>query len=333
MLRTQVAFMKAKLVDLQSKWARQLPDGRTLAAAQLSARRKRENDRVKTTRSQLQELFQQQQLMQASLQSAICRAPLQSIGMEILTELHFNTRLGREPDDRGALLKAHYARATATLSPIVDKFTQAALDRRQAQTSSKKPVLPVSQIDITGGKDCTLVSSVFVSEIPHNSLEDVYAGALAYFDAIPTSLKRHLNMEATRTRVNSVDEPAAYWRMCLNDGVGWPATVNHVVCAELTPSHGLVHVDAVTDDPLYPSSPTEFSLCGLKLTPRCDPATGRTVSVTLRRVVLYCYNMLPADPAVRANLEVVRPVLNGDLITASVCSYIQEVLQQRSPQQ
>lgn len=101
------------------------------------------------------------------------------------------------------------------------------------------------------------------------------------------------------------------------------------MCASLTPSLGVVHVDAITDDALYPTCRSAFDICGLTLTPRKDPTTGRTVSVTLRWVVLFRYNLLPDHPVLRKSLEVVRPILNGDLITASVCSYIQELLQQR----
>lgn len=50
---------------------------------------------------------------------------------------------------------------------------------------------------------------------------------------------------------------------------------------------------------------------------------GKFTSVTLWWAAVYRYNLLPNDPALKADLEIV-PILNGDLITASVCSYLQE---------
>ncbi|KAG1694037.1 hypothetical protein DVH05_022054 [Phytophthora capsici] len=334
LLRSQVAEMEEELRQLNEKWAAQLPDRRTLAIAQHSAREKHGAIQTETAHNELQQMLLQQQLLFATLQSAVLRAPLHSSGQTMFEALHFDTHLGRDIAEREKLLLAHNDRSLATLPSIVNRFTQMAVDAVMAAQDehNAKPVLPLSQIDITGCKDCTLISSVFVSEIPHMSLEEVYAAVLAYFDGIPTSMKRHFNVNAKRVRLNSIDSPVVYRRSTFN-GAALPATVNNVVCSELTPTHGMVHIDAITDDPLHPinrSSPSQYGICGLTITPRKDPVTGRTVSVTLRWVVVYHYNMLPDDPAIKEDLEVIRPILNGDLLTATVCGYIQEQ-QQRSP--
>ncbi|GMF43437.1 unnamed protein product [Phytophthora fragariaefolia] len=335
MLRSQVASMESELHGLEAKWSRELPDERALVTAHHSARNKREVALSESARVELEEIVLQQQLMFATLQAAIFRAPLHSSGEDMHKALHFNTRLGTDPKERNSVLEAHNKRSLSTVPSIMNHLTQMGVDKvlaLQEQSISNKSVLPLSQIDITGCKNYTLVSSVFMSEIPHNSLEDVYAAALAYHDSIPTIMKRHFGVDATRVRLNGDDSPAAYWRLSL-DGAGLPATVNHVLCSELTPSHAMVHMDAVLDDPLYPTaraSPLEFGISGLTLTPRKDSATDKTIAVTLRWVVLYRYNLLPDVPALKKDLEIIRPILNGDLITASVCSYIKEI-QQRSP--
>eukprot|EP00644_Phytophthora_capsici_P012329 jgi/Phyca11/119423/e_gw1.38.113.1 len=334
LLREQVASMEDELQGLQAKWTQQLPDEQVLATAQRTAHKKREVAVTEAAHIELQEMLLQQQLMFATLQAAIFRAPLHSNGLDIFKTLHFDTRFGTEPEDRANTLVAHNERSLATVPSMMKRFTQLAVDkvhkRLQEDESSGKPVLPISRIDITGCKDYTLVSSVFISEIPHNSVEDVYAAVLAYHDSIPAIMKRHFGVNATRTRLNGVDAPAAYWRLNL-DGAGLPATVNHVLCSELTSSHGMIHMDAVVDDPLYPvsqHSPLEFGISGLTMTPRKEPLTGRTVAVTLRWVVLYRYKLFPDDPALRKDLEIIRPILNGDLITASICSYIRELQHQ-----
>ncbi|CAI5743943.1 unnamed protein product [Peronospora destructor] len=326
--------MEEELRELQSKWHKHLPDERILATAQHSARKKRAVAQAQATSMELQEMILQQQLMFATLQTAIFRAPLHSCGQDILNSLHFKTQFGRDTVERSKTLIAHNERSRATVPSMMKRFTTMAVNKvlalQDKESPANRPLLPISQIDVTGCKDYTLVSSVFMSEIPHNSLENVYAAALAYHDAIPTIMKRHFGFNIEVTRLNSIDEPAAYWLLTL-DGGGIPATVKHILCSELTPSHGMIHLDAVVDDPLHPiyqTSKLEFGISGLTLTPRKD-RTGKTVAVTLRWIVLYRYKLLPDDPALRKELALNRPILNGDLIIASVCTYLQQLKQRQ----
>ncbi|ETI33605.1 hypothetical protein L914_18952 [Phytophthora nicotianae] len=329
MLRAQVASMEEELQGLQSKWVSQIPDERTLATAHRSAREKHAANQSEKMHTELLHLLRQQQLLFATLQTAVLHAPLNSSGEEMFEALHFDTQLGRETEEREKMLTAHNERSLATLPSIVKKFSEMAIQKvldKQSKGATESSVMPLSQIEITGCKDCTLISSVFISEIPHTSLEEVYAAVLAYFDAIPVSMKKHFGVEAKRTRLNKAESPVVYRRSTFN-GSGVPATVNNIVCSELTASHGMVHIDAVTEDPLHPVSEaasSQYGICGLTITPRKEPVTGKTLAVTLRWVVVYRYNMLPCDPSIKEDLEIIRPILNGDLITASVCSYIQQ---------
>ncbi|GMF41543.1 unnamed protein product [Phytophthora fragariaefolia] len=328
MLRSQVASMEEELQGLQSKWSEQLPRKQTLAAAVRSAREKHETNQSEKAHKELQQLLQRQQLLYAALQTALLHAPLNSSGNEMFEALHFDTQLGRDTQQREKMLAAHNERSLTTLPSIVDRFSQLAINKAHDKrgNATDKSVMPLSQINITGGIDYTLVSSVFVSEIPHTSLEEVYAAVLAYFDAIPASMKRHFGVKASRTRLNSSDSAVVYRRSIFN-GSGVPATVNNIMCTELTASDGMVHIDAVADDPLHPvpqSASSQYGICGLTITPRKELVTGKTLSITLRWVVVYRYSMLPHDPAIRGDLDIIRPILNGDMLTAAVCSYIKE---------
>ncbi|CAI5728660.1 unnamed protein product [Hyaloperonospora brassicae] len=337
LLRAQVTSMETELHKLQLKWVRDLPDAHLLATAQHSACKKRAVAQTQATQHELQDVLLQEQLVFAALQAAISRAPLHSRGPELLQALHFGTRFGRDAGERRRTLAAHNERSLATIPSIVRRFAQMTLDkvgasRDDTDAAATGPVLPISRMDITGCKDCTLVSSVFVSEIPHDSLEDVYAAAVAYYDSIPTMMKRHFGVEATRTRLNSADAPAEYWQLDLR-GVGLPSSVNHILCSDLTSSHGVIHMDAVIDDPLYPASRAndlEFGVSGLTLTPRRELGTNQVVAITLRWIILYRYKLLANDPALRKDLEYQRPILNGDLVTASVCSYLQQLPHRRA---
>ncbi|OWY96325.1 hypothetical protein PHMEG_00033433 [Phytophthora megakarya] len=322
-LKSQVASMEEELLDLESKWTNQLPDKDTLTIAQHSAREKHEAIQTETMQNELQGILLQQQLMFATLQSALLQAPLHSSGEDILKALHFETHLGRDAEEREKTLMIHHGQSLATLPSIVDKFSQIAIDRfiQNRKDDIDKPVTPLSQIDITGCKDFSLISSVFISEIPHTSLEEVYKAILRYFDDIPTWMKRHFGVDAKRKRLNSADSLVNYWRLNL-DGSGTSATVNHALCSQLTKSYGMFHIDAITNDPLYPVSTSgliQYGLNGIKITPRKEALT-----VTLKWLVVYRYNLLPDDPIIRGELENVRPILNGDLITSVVCGYLQE---------
>lgn len=228
------------------------------------------------------------------------------------------------------MLIEHNRRSLATVPSIVEKFSQLTIDKKMKKAGDIS-MMPLSHIDISGCEDCTLVSSVFISEIPHTSLEVVYASVLAYFGSIAATLKRHLGVDTTTQLLNSAESPVHYLRSSFKRPQGsW--TENYVLCSDLTPAHGMVHIDAVTDDPLCPVSASaswQYSICGLTVTPRKHKLTGRTLSVTLRWVVVYRYETMPNDPAIQADLEIIRPILNGDLITASVCNYIQELQEGR----
>ncbi|RLN14932.1 hypothetical protein BBJ28_00000896 [Nothophytophthora sp. Chile5] len=334
LLRSQVASMEDELRALRSKWTEHIPDQRLLATAQQTAREKHGALQVETAHSELQQMLLQQQLLFATLQSAVLRAPLHSGGQEMFKALHFDTHLGTDSAEREKLLLAHNERSLGSIPSIVSHFSQMAIDKVKTlqEIDADKPVMPLSQIDITGCVDGTLISSVFISEIPHASLEEVYAAVLAYFDGLPVSMKRHFGVDAKRMRLNSADSPVIYRRSTFV-GTGLPATINNVVSSELTNSHGMVHIDSITNDALHPvtsTGPSQFGICGLTITPRKDALTGRAASVTLRWVVVYRYNVLPDDPAIKSELEIIRPILNGDLITATVCEYIQEQQQSSS---
>ncbi|KAI9918164.1 hypothetical protein PsorP6_013390 [Peronosclerospora sorghi] len=299
--------MEAELRDLNRKWAAQLLNQRTLTIAQRSAKGKHGVHQTEMAHA------------------AVLRAPLYSNGQDMFEALHFNTHLWQDDEEREKQLLAHKERSVATLPSIVNNFTQMTRLWRP-KTRTVRNLCYRSRKLISQDAKIALISSIFISEIPHTSLEDLDAAAMAYFDEIPTSMKRHFNVHADRVRLNHVDSSVLYRRSTFK-GAGLPATVNNVVCSVLTPSHGVVHFDAIMDDPLHPinlSSPSQFGVCGMTVTPRKDTVTGQTVSGTLRWIVVYHCNLQPDDPALRDDLEIIRLILNGDLLTATICGYIQE---------
>ncbi|GMF26845.1 unnamed protein product [Phytophthora lilii] len=275
-LRAQVASLEEKLGDLQSKWRDEVQDDLTLASAKNSIVEKHARAQTEDVHTGLEHLLEQQQFLFATLQTAISRAPLSSSGNEIYEALHFNTQLGLNPIEREKALLQHCQQSLSTLPSIVDKLVQMTVDKfKEYQEADDEeelnfPLEPFSWIDITGCEGYTLVSSTFISEIPSTSLNEVYAAVLAYLESIPSLMKRHFGIEARRTRLNSEESPVNYRQSTFN-GVGLRSTVNNIMCSELTLSHGMVHVDAITDDPLHPidaANSLKYSICALTITPR-----------------------------------------------------------------
>lgn len=330
-MRAQVTATEYELRCLQSKWAKHIPDARTRVMAQRCALEKYAAKQSNEEHRELKELYQKHQFLLASLQTAVLRNTLQSSGSDILKELHFDAARPR-PKQRKRMLIEHNRRSSATVPSIVEKFSQMAIDAKQKETG--KAMLPLSQISVTGCADCTLVSSVFVSEIPHPSLEEVFAAARSYFETFPAMIKHHFGAEASVETLDRVNAPVTYARLNYDGATNrqLPASVNHVGCFELTPNYGMIFMDAITEDALYPVPSTnalQYGMCALTVTPLRDPSIGKTVSVRLRWVVLYRYKLSPSDPALKNDLETNRPIFNGDLITSAICSYLQGQQSQR----
>lgn len=78
----------------------------------------------------------------------------------------------------------------------MNHLTEVAIKKEIAERGELRT--PLSQLEITGCADCTLVSGVFMSEVPHTSMEVVFAGVLAFFDSIPKWMKCHFGVDATQ---------------------------------------------------------------------------------------------------------------------------------------
>lgn len=183
--------MEDQLRGLKTRWEAQLPEPRTLASARRAAVEKRASQLTDRAHDALEDALAQQQLAFAALQSLVLNAPLHSHGREMFDALHFNTAMGADPDDRARQLRAHFARSVAAVPAAVARFTRLEL-------ADKPSLVPQSKVSVMGGADHTLVSSVFVSEIPCRSLERVFDAARAYFNGLPSAVKRHLGTDMDR---------------------------------------------------------------------------------------------------------------------------------------
>lgn len=191
LLRSQVAAMEEQLRGLTAAWEAQLPEPRTLVAAQGAAQEKRASQRTDGAHAALEDALAQQQLAFAALQSLVLNAPLHSHGRELFAALHLSTTVGADAGDRVRQLHAHFDRAVAAIPAVVARFSRLEL-------AGKPSLVPQSKVSVTGGADHTLVSSVFVSEIPSRSLRLVFDAARGYFNGLPSAVKRHLGTDMDR---------------------------------------------------------------------------------------------------------------------------------------
>lgn len=188
--------MDGELRALKEQWEAAQPDARALAAARRAAVEKRAGALTDAAHAALADALAKQQLAFAALQSLVLNAPLHSRGRELFDALHFATALGEDTADRGRQLRAHFERSVAAVPHVVGRFTRLELDGRAAAAADAGT--PRNRVSVTGGADHTLVSSVFVSEIPCPSLERVFGGVLAYFNGLPSAVKRHLGTAMDR---------------------------------------------------------------------------------------------------------------------------------------
>ncbi|EGZ12079.1 hypothetical protein PHYSODRAFT_336546 [Phytophthora sojae] len=84
MMRALVAAMECELHCLQSKWTQQVPDACTRDTAQRCSLEKYAAKQSDKVHQELQEMFQQQQFLLVSLQTAVLRNSLHSNGRDIL---------------------------------------------------------------------------------------------------------------------------------------------------------------------------------------------------------------------------------------------------------
>lgn len=185
--------MEEHLRALRSQWTATLPDSTTRAAARQAAGEKRLALLHERDHDALEATLRQQQLAFAALQSAVRRAPLFSRGQEIYDALHLDTSLGRDPLERAEQLQQHFERSMASVPSHVERLSTLELSDKAESKST-----PQSKVSITGGENYTLVSSVFMAEIPHPSLDLVFAATRAYLQGLPSAVKRHVGANMDR---------------------------------------------------------------------------------------------------------------------------------------
>lgn len=313
--------MEDHLQQLEHQWNSTLPNLDQLTMACVAAKEKWTTSQAELVNAELKDQLTQQQFIFASLQSAILQAPLQAQCREMFDTIHLKTRLSQEDDERVAQLQAHCDRGVATVPETVQRFT--------GHVASSPT--PFSQTSITGGAAHTFISNVFVLEIPHTSLQEVFHATLGYYAMLPKEMQRCVATKMEVEPLNLLSKLRQYAKVRFTNEL-FATTVNTTFVAKLHEDAAIIHSDGIVCDPLHPlPSDEQVSRIGVNaitLTPITDPATGRIHKVVLRRVLVYRYNLLPHHPAVQKDMKLNQCVINGDLLTAMMC----ENLQQQKPE-
>jgi hypothetical protein len=181
-LRKEVANMENHLQQLETKWVEAIPEETVLASACQAAKEKWMTSLVEQDNAELRDQLTQQQFIFASLQSTILQAPLQAQCREMWDAIHLKTRLSADADERVRQLQAHCDAGIALTPEVVEQFTN---------HIASSPT-PYSQTNITGGASHTFVSNVFVMELPHTSLLEVFQATLGYYAQLHKEMQRCL---------------------------------------------------------------------------------------------------------------------------------------------
>ncbi|GLE11849.1 hypothetical protein PINS_up024593 [Pythium insidiosum] len=306
-LRQEVASMEERLASLESQWMQTIPDENRSR----SGRRCRWN----AVNAKLRDQLTQQQFVFASLQSAILQAPLQSRCQEMWDAVHLDTVLRDEQTDRRVeQLQTHLRKGLELVPGAIERFTSHV-------TSSPSPY---SQVDVTGGADCTTVGSVVVLEFPQVTLIELFKAVLTYYATMPDELQHYT---ATETDLlNSLGNLSQYARVRFTSEV-FPTTVNTAFTAAIVDGIAVFHSDTIDQDAMFPAPANEdirrIGVTAMTITPETDASTGKTKMV-LRRILLHRYNRLPHDARIQRDLKQNQCIMNGDLLTAIVCRSLHE---------
>ncbi|KAJ0404357.1 hypothetical protein P43SY_001477 [Pythium insidiosum] len=315
-LRQEVASMEERLASLESRWMQAIPDDSVLSSACHAAQQKWTTMQVERVNAELRDQLTQQQFVFASLQSAILQAPLQSRCQEMWDAVHVNTVLNNQSERRVQQLQAHLRKGLDLVPHAIKRFT--------SQVSSSPN--PYSQVNVTGGADCTTVGSVVVLEFPQVSLIELFKAVLTYYALLPEELHRYTATETDIQLLNSLGNLSQYARVRFTSEI-FPTTVNTAFTAAIVDGVAIFHSDTIEQDSLFPAPEHEdirrIGVTAMTITPETDASTGKTKMV-LRRILLHRYNRLPHDPRIQRDLKQNQCVMNGDLLTAIVCRSLHE---------
>uniref|UniRef100_K3X3D6 START domain-containing protein n=1 Tax=Globisporangium ultimum (strain ATCC 200006 / CBS 805.95 / DAOM BR144) TaxID=431595 RepID=K3X3D6_GLOUD len=315
LLRREVAQLQDELLTLNSKWEEQIPDPMMLHTARQAVKEKWQANQVEQLSAQLHGELAYQQFVVATLQSRFLQSPLFSNDQQLYSSIHEQIRLGRDPAERAATLESSFQRTIRKLPNALASSTRGIIPS----------VNPYSQTRVTGARDHTLVSSIFVAEIPHASFQDMFDATLSYFAALPDEMERHTGTSMHTTELQHFGDYLDYSRIRYASKA-IESTGNYATGVSVVDGIGVFFIDAIDHDELYPNSSEESvatACSALTITPTTDEATGGCKMV-LRRVLVARYNLSPEAAAVQENTKLCTPIANGDLLIATVVRFLQQ---------
>ncbi|DAZ93311.1 TPA: hypothetical protein N0F65_000862, partial [Lagenidium giganteum] len=207
-------------------------------------REKWTTSKVEQVNDQLKDQLLQQQIYFASLQSALLRAPLQSNCQEMFDTFHLPSHLRTDREERMGVLNERADEMLRDMPELMNRFTHDIPSNA-----------PYSQTNITGGLDYTIVSNVFVSEIPHPSLKTVYQATLGYFWKLSKEMQKHLGFGFGIKVLENWGRFRQYATISYSNPGILDTTVNSTFTAQIVDGVGIIHTDFVDKDDLYPDTP------------------------------------------------------------------------------
>ncbi|GLE05785.1 hypothetical protein PINS_up014833 [Pythium insidiosum] len=223
---------------------RRFPMKNVLVSACHAAQQKWTTMQVERVNAKLRDQLTQQQFVFASLQSAILQAPLQSRCQEMWDAVHLDTVLRDEQTDRRVeQLQTHLRKGLELVPGAIERFTSHV-------TSSPSPY---SQVDVTGGADCTTVGSVVVLEFPQVTLIELFKAVLTYYATMPDELQHYTATETDVQLLNSLGNLSQYARVRFTSEV-FPTTVNTAFTAAIVDGIAVFHSDTIDQDAMFPAS-------------------------------------------------------------------------------
>ncbi|KAF1327409.1 hypothetical protein FI667_g7681, partial [Globisporangium splendens] len=322
-LRAEVTRLEGQLNAVALQWnAAMLPPDLLLSAYE-SARQKASATRAQKLNSELKRQLLIHQLYYAALQSGFTESPLcqYPTSTDIFAAIHSDACF---PDgaDHGARIEVLRTSLDSTCRLAPTLMQRLARQHVNRATMS----VPSSQSSIAADASFTYVSTLFVAKIQNATLDQVYDGVLRYFDRMPSQLKHYFGIDYHTESIYKLGPSMEYGLVRYAKKREFATSWNSVFASALTKAHGVVVVDFVDNDRMFPirAHPNKLRkevTSIITVTPGVDKVSGLPCVVLCQSRVAR-YNFLSNDKRLQDEIELDHGFSNGDLLMAVVCEHL-----------
>ncbi|TYZ66001.1 hypothetical protein PybrP1_001806 [[Pythium] brassicae (nom. inval.)] len=296
-LRAEAARLELRFQALVDKWRTGTANPSVLLAACEAAEQRWLASKSQEEHQRLEDQLLLQQLFLATLQRGVLNSPLSRLhnAIEMSSAIHDPIHLlaANRPDDL----------ALRVTPSLVHGFTDPLVGRATALS-------PFTTASVSADRAFTYASSALIAKVENASVARVFSAVLSFYGTLDKELQRYYDVGHNISLLKVFGPMCNYAQLKYTNHTTQLSSVSHTVFAgSLTQDRGVVAIDFVDSDELYPDLLIERTV---------DPAT-HVPCVLVRHVRVLRFNLRPSSPLLLSELQLSRVSMNGDLFMAFVC--------------